>query len=68
MTQWIESHGIECIIVYFVFAAIVGSMPPLPPEASYALRWLYGFAQLASANLKTAAQLLNIKLPNGENK
>jgi hypothetical protein len=65
MTNWVESHGIEVILIYFAFAALVGSMPPLPPDASYWQRWAYGFLQLSSANLTRAAKLFNIKVPNG---
>lgn len=63
MMHFIESHGIECILSYLVFAAIVGSMPPLPADANYWQRWGYGALQAVAMNLRAAATLLNLKLP-----
>lgn len=65
MLHWINSHGVECVLGYGVFAAIVGSMPPLPDSAGYYHRWAYGFLHLFAMNLRASAQMFNIKLPEG---
>lgn len=43
----------------WLFAALVSTMPQLPPNAGYWARWGYGFVQALAANidkLKNAAQ------------
>ena len=43
----------------WLFGALISTMPALPPNAGYGLRWLYGFLQALAANidkLKSAVQ------------
>ena len=35
----------------WAFAALVSTMPPLPDNAGYGLRWAYGFLHAMAANL-----------------
>ena len=57
MLEWINSHGVETIIIWGVFMAIVDSMPALPENASYVKRWIYAFLHIASMNMTTALRL-----------
>jgi len=68
MIHWINSHGVEVLIVGWLWAAAVGTMPKLPEGSSFWAQWGYGFLHVTAANLKQAANLLNIKLPNGDGK
>lgn len=61
MLSWINSHGVETIIFYLAFAAIVGSMPPLPDNASYWQRWAYGALHGLAMNFR--AMIAQMKLP-----
>jgi hypothetical protein len=72
--HWINSHGIECLILYWVFSAAVSPMPEPNPAGSAFYRWFYGFAhgilQLVAANwtrLPGAANLLKGGPPSTEN-
>lgn len=63
MLHWIESHGFETIISYMVFAALVGSMPPLPETAGYWERWGYAALHALSMNLRSALQSVKVPIP-----
>jgi len=63
MIHWVNSHGIEVIIAYMVFAAVAGSMPPLPENANYWARWAYGATHALAMNLRQAMATLNVKVP-----
>lgn len=55
MLHWIESHGFECVGIFWVFSAAVGRMPAPKPNTSGFYAWAYGFLhdilQLFAANL-----------------
>ena len=67
MIDWIAAHQLLC---YLIFAGLVGSMPPLPPNAPWIAVWMTGFMHVLALNLQTAfkqLQNLNIKTNGGEN-
>ena len=47
---WINSHGVECIIIAYVFSMITSVMPPMPMYLNWWGTWLYNIAQLLGAN------------------
>lgn len=55
MITWVESHGIECLIMYYVFAAFTGGMPTPADNASVMYRWTFSTLQLLSASLARLA-------------
>lgn len=63
MIHWIETHGVETILFYLFFGALVGSMPPLPDGSGYYRRWIYGFLHMAAMNLREGMKLLNLTTP-----
>ena len=64
LINWVNTHGIEILIGYLFFAAFVGSMPPLKPNAHYMAHWAYGFLHLLSMNLRSAANMLKVQIPD----
>lgn len=70
--QWIQTHGVEAVIIYWLFAAAVSTMPEIPPTAGYWSRWAYGFLHFLGSNLKQFIQAVSpqtpiIKLPPDSN-
>ena len=66
MVHFVNSHGIEVIIFFYVFSCIVGGMPILPSNASYGAKWAYTVAHLLAGNLKAVARLMNLPdMPGG---
>lgn len=63
MITWVESHGIETLLMYYVFAAITGGMPTPVDASGIAYRWAFTSFGLLSANL---ARLLATQLPNSK--
>ena len=63
MLEWINSNGIEVILAYLAFAAIVGSMPPLPDNSSYWARWAYAALHGLAMNFRSALELLKLPVP-----
>ena len=56
---------IEAIVVYWLFSAVVGSMPK-PPATSYWGTWLYGALHLFAGNLAKFAEAKLQALANGK--
>lgn len=63
MIHYVETHGVEFIIAYMGFAALVSSMPALPDNAGYWSRWIYGFLHLAASNLRGAMAVMKLDIP-----
>ena len=51
MIAFIQSHGADALILFYVFSAFVSSMPDPPPTASVAYVWLYGALHALSGDL-----------------
>ncbi len=43
MLNWINSHGIEVLIIYWVFSAAISNMPTPKTEGDGFYHWVYGF-------------------------
>ena len=52
MLGWAQTHGLELLLVYIVFSALVGSMPVLSANAGYYSKWVYQFLHLLALNLR----------------
>ncbi|MGH7184512.1 MAG: hypothetical protein ACREJN_21410 [Nitrospiraceae bacterium] len=63
MTTWIETHGIETLIIYYVVSSLISTMPPVADNSSYWIRWFYGFMHALAADWKQVAASLNLKVP-----
>lgn len=48
---WIESHGIECLFMYYIFAAISGGMPTPSDTASLGYRWMFSSLNILNASI-----------------
>lgn len=53
MIHWIETHGVEVLVFYYVLISILGTMPPLPDSASYYQKWFFAAAHALCGNMKT---------------
>lgn len=56
--KWIEVHGIECLIIAYIFSLCASVMPPMPPSSDrqfswryWWATWLYNVVQVFGANL-----------------
>jgi len=49
--NWVEHHGIETLLMYALFSAIVGGMPTPADSSSVIYRWLFGTFNLLSASV-----------------
>lgn len=62
MLNYIENHGIELIIAYYIYISIVGAMPPLPDSAGYYRRWMFQILHAIAGNWKTVMGKLNLPI------
>lgn len=53
MIYLIEHHGFEVLIGYYLLISILGTLPPLPDNASYWEKWLFGIANAICGNAKS---------------
>lgn len=61
MFNWIESHGIEVLIGYYIFAAFTGGMPTPTDNASVAYRWVFSSFSLLNASV---ARFIATQMPS----
>ena len=61
MFHFVEHHGIEALVIYYVLSAILGTLPPLPASAGSWSRWAYGAAHALSGNLHSLAVAMKIQ-------
>ncbi len=66
MIHFIETHGFEVVISYYVFASIISTMPPLPSNASYWSSWGYGALHAFASDWKHALEMTK-QLPQEPN-
>lgn len=57
---WIEAHGIECLIAYYVFSAVSGGMPTPGDASGVAYRWIFSSLGILNGNL---ARLIATQFP-----
>lgn len=58
--NWVEHHGLETLVIYYVFAAVTGGMPTPADTASLAYRWLFSTFSILNGSL---ARLVATQLP-----
>lgn len=63
MIHYAETHGIEMLIGYYILISILGTMPPLPPTASYMQRWGFSIAHAICGNMKNMMAAMSIPAP-----
>ena len=63
MIAWVESHGIEVLVIYYVFAAFSGGMPTPGDSASVAYRWIFSSLSILNASI---ARLVATQLPSSK--
>lgn len=51
MLGWIESHGFESLVIYFLASCFIGGMPTPSDNASVMYRWVFSSFTLFSAGL-----------------
>ncbi len=69
MMGWINNHGIETVLTFYIFSCIVGSMPPLPDNASYSMKWAFLTLHAMAGNLRSVSRLLSLpEMPTDPNK
>lgn len=60
---WVEAHGIEVNVAYFLFSCIVGGMPTPKDTASVGYRWIFTTLSLAGAGF---ARVFATQLPESK--
>lgn len=70
MLVWLNSHGLEVFLAYFLFSVIAGSVPPLPETAGFWAKWGYAILHGLAGNLRAASgalAALGVKVPWAKN-
>jgi hypothetical protein len=58
MIHWVNSHGVEVMVLYAVFSAAISPLPEPTQASNPFYRWFYGFMHGLSLNLdKVAASI-----------
>ncbi len=60
---WVESHGIECLVFYYFFAAFSGGMPTPSDTSSVGYRWAFSSLSILNASL---ARLIATQAPGSK--
>lgn len=55
IVSFVNTHGIEVLLAYFVFSALVSGMPAPKPTASTGYVWLYNSLHALSGDLREVA-------------
>jgi len=63
MIAWVEAHGIEVLVMYYVFAAFSGGMPTPGDNASIMYRWVFSSLSILNASI---ARLVATQLPSSK--
>jgi len=50
MLSYIETHGVEALVICYVFSLLMSTIPPLPTNKGFFIVWAYNFAQILGAN------------------
>lgn len=59
MIHILESHGFEVLIGYYLLISVLGTLPPLPPTATYWEKWGFGIAQAICGNAQNVLKAIN---------
>ncbi len=50
MLNYIQHHGVEVLIAYYIVISVLGTLPPLPENATYMQRWGFAIANAICGN------------------
>lgn len=56
----------QIVAAYYLLSAVMSTMPPVPENAPYIVRWMHDFAQVLGANLNKVGQRANPTQPNSK--
>ncbi len=62
MIHFIETHGFEVLVSYFLLISILGTLPDLPPNATYFQKWGFAIAHAICGNAKNMMASINQKV------
>ena len=60
MITWVETHGIECLVMYYIFAAFSGGMPTPADNSGVGYRWIFSSLSILNASI---ARLVATQFP-----
>lgn len=63
MLAWVEAHGFEVLIAYYLFSAFSGGMPTPTDNASVWYRWLFSSLSILNGSI---ARLVATQLPSSK--
>lgn len=58
--NWLEHHGVEALVLYYVFNAITGGMPTPADSAGVIYRWAFSSFQILNGSI---ARLVATQFP-----
>jgi hypothetical protein len=59
MLHYAETHGIEVLITYYILISVLGTLPPLPENATYLEKWGFAVANAICGNARSVMASLN---------
>lgn len=60
MLTWVEAHGFECLVGFYVFSAVTGGMPTPSDASGLFYRWMFSTMSILNGSL---ARLVATQLP-----
>ncbi len=61
MYNLIQHHGFDALFVYYLVISVLGTLPPLPDNATYWQKWGYGIAHAICGNAKNVMATIGQK-------
>lgn len=58
MIHFLDTHGILVLVGYYLVICTLGTLPPLPDNATYWQKWGFGVAQAICGNAKNVMQAM----------
>lgn len=58
--NWIQTHGADAVLIYYVFSAIVSGMPEPTGSSGPGWRWLYTSLHILAGDL---SQMIGSRIP-----
>jgi hypothetical protein len=59
MGHWVQTHGFDMMLFYFLYSALVSPMPEPTSKSSQGYRYVYGVAHSLAGNLKNVAKAVS---------
>lgn len=51
MLMWVEKHGFEALLIYYLFSAVTGGMPTPMDGAGVIYRWVFSTFSILNGSL-----------------